>query len=83
MLGIKNAGADGVYLPMAAATNVAVAQGLQQNGVDMKACIIATGYGQDFLDSPAAKSLPDSTSSRPAASRSSSRTRRPSSSRPT
>ena len=33
VLGIKNAGADGVYLPMAAATNIAVAQGLQQNGV--------------------------------------------------
>ena len=61
VLGIKNAGADGVYLPMAAATNVAVAQGLQQNGVDMKAVIMGTGYGQDFLDSPAAKALPDST----------------------
>ena len=52
VLGIKNAGADGVYLPMAAATNVAVAQGLQQNGVNMKAVIMGTGYGQDFLDSP-------------------------------
>ena len=61
VLGIKNAGADGVYLPMAAATNVAVAQGLQQNGVDMKAVLMGTGYGQDFLDSPAAKALPDST----------------------
>jgi branched-chain amino acid transport system substrate-binding protein len=46
---------------MAAATNVAVAQGLQQNGVDMKAVLMGTGYGQDFLDSPAAKALPDST----------------------
>jgi ABC-type branched-subunit amino acid transport system substrate-binding protein len=61
VLGIKNAGADGVYLPMAAATNVAVAQGLQQNGVDMKAVLMGTGYGQDFLDSPAAKALPAST----------------------
>jgi branched-chain amino acid transport system substrate-binding protein len=60
VLGIKNAGVDGVYLPMAAATNVAVTQGLQQSGVDMKASILATGYGQDFLDSPAAKSLPSS-----------------------
>jgi branched-chain amino acid transport system substrate-binding protein len=60
VLGIKNAGVDGVYLPMAAATNIAVAQGLQQSGVDMKATILATGYGQDFLDSPAAKSLPPS-----------------------
>jgi branched-chain amino acid transport system substrate-binding protein len=60
VLGIKNAGVDGVYLPMAAATNIAVAQGLQQSGVDMKATILATGYGQDFLDSPAAKALPES-----------------------
>ncbi len=60
VLGIKNSGADGVYLPMAAATNIAVAQGLQQNGVDMKATVLATGYGQDFLDSPAAKVLPSS-----------------------
>jgi branched-chain amino acid transport system substrate-binding protein len=60
VLGIKNAGVDAVYLPMAAATNIAVAQGLQQNGVDMKATILATGYGQDFLDSPAAAALPSS-----------------------
>jgi len=60
VLGIKNAGVNGVYLPMAAATNIAVAQGLVQNGVDMKATILATGYGQDFLDSPAAKALPAS-----------------------
>jgi branched-chain amino acid transport system substrate-binding protein len=60
VLGIKNAGADAVYLPMAAATNIAVVQGLQQNGVDMKASVLATGYGQDFLDSPAAKNIPSS-----------------------
>ena len=28
---------------------------------DMKAVLMGTGYGQDFLDSPAAKALPDST----------------------
>jgi branched-chain amino acid transport system substrate-binding protein len=61
VLGLKNAGADAVYLPMAASTNIAVAQGLLQNGVDMKATIMAQGYGQDFLDSPAAKQLPPST----------------------
>ena len=60
MLGIKNAGADAVYLPMAAATNIAVVQGLQQNGVEMKASMLATGYGQDFLDSPAAQNFPSS-----------------------
>jgi branched-chain amino acid transport system substrate-binding protein len=58
VLGIKNAGVDAVYLPMAAATNIAVVQGLQQNGVDMKASMLGTGYGQDFLDSPAAKNFP-------------------------
>jgi branched-chain amino acid transport system substrate-binding protein len=61
VLGLKNAGADGVYLPMAAATNIAVAQGLQQNGVPMKAVLMGTGYGQDLLDSPAGKALPTST----------------------
>jgi branched-chain amino acid transport system substrate-binding protein len=55
VLGIKNSGANAVYLPMAAATNIAVAQGLQQNNVPMKATLLGTGYGQDFLDSPAAK----------------------------
>ncbi len=58
VLGIKNAGVDGVYLPMAAATNIAVAQALVQNGVDVKATISGTGYGQDLLDSPAARALP-------------------------
>jgi branched-chain amino acid transport system substrate-binding protein len=61
VLGIKNSGADGVYLPMAAVTNAAVAQGLQQNGVDMKAVIIANGYGQQFLDAPGVSALPSST----------------------
>jgi branched-chain amino acid transport system substrate-binding protein len=37
-----------------------VVQGLQQNGVDMKASLLATGYGQDFLDSPAAQDFPSS-----------------------
>jgi len=60
VLGIKNSGADAVYLPMAAATNVAVVQGLQQSGVDMKASVLGTGYGQDFLDSPAAQNIPSS-----------------------
>ena len=57
VLGIKNAGADATYLPMVASTNVAVVQGLQQNGVDIKANILATGYGQALLDSPAASTL--------------------------
>jgi branched-chain amino acid transport system substrate-binding protein len=61
VLGIKNSGADATYLPMVASTNIAVVQQLQQNGVDVKANILATGYGQDLLDSPAAQTLDDNT----------------------
>jgi branched-chain amino acid transport system substrate-binding protein len=57
VLGIKNSGADAVFLPMAASTNIAVVQGLKQAGVKMKANIIATGYGQELLDSPAASTF--------------------------
>jgi branched-chain amino acid transport system substrate-binding protein len=57
VLGIKNAGSDAVYMPLDTNTNVAIVLGLQQNNVDMKATVSATGYGQDILDSPAAKTL--------------------------
>ena len=46
VLGLKNAGADAVYLPLDGNTNLAIAQGLQQNGVPMKAVLFASGYGQ-------------------------------------
>jgi branched-chain amino acid transport system substrate-binding protein len=61
VLGIKSAGADSVYLPMGFETNFAIVQGLQQNGVTVKANVSATGYGQDLLDSPAANQLGPST----------------------
>jgi ABC-type branched-subunit amino acid transport system substrate-binding protein len=61
VLGIKNSGADAVYLPMVAASNIAVVQGLAQNGVEMKANILATGYGQELLDSPVAKTFKPNT----------------------
>jgi branched-chain amino acid transport system substrate-binding protein len=57
VLGIKNSGADGAYLPLNADTNFAIVQGLQQNGVDMKANVLATGYGQALLDEPIAKTI--------------------------
>src|SRR5205085_7758848 len=57
VLGIKNAGADGAYYAMNANTNVAIAQGLKQNGVNMKANLMATGYGQQLLDQPIANQL--------------------------
>ena len=61
VLGIKNSGADAIYLPMVAATNFAIVQGLAQNGVEMKANVLATGYGQDLLDSPVAATLQSNT----------------------
>jgi branched-chain amino acid transport system substrate-binding protein len=57
VLGIKNAGADAVYLPMVANSNLAVVQGLAQNGVPMKSEVLATGYGQDLLDQPVSKTF--------------------------
>jgi branched-chain amino acid transport system substrate-binding protein len=57
VLGMKNAGANGAYLPLVATSNLAIIQGLQQNGVKMKALVMPTGYGQDLLDQPVAKTL--------------------------
>jgi ABC-type branched-subunit amino acid transport system substrate-binding protein len=57
VLGIKNAGADAAYYAMVANTNLAIVQGLKQNGVNMKANIMATGYGQQLLDQPVANQL--------------------------
>ncbi len=57
VLGIKNAGADAAFYAMNGNTNLAIAQGLKQNGVNMKAQLMATGYGQDLLDQPIANQL--------------------------
>jgi branched-chain amino acid transport system substrate-binding protein len=57
VLGIKNSGADGLYLPLDSDTNFAIVQALQQNGAKMKANILATGYSQDLLDQPIAKTI--------------------------
>ena len=57
VLGIKNSGADGLYLPLATDTNFAIVQGLQQNNVDMKSIVMATGYSQDLLDQPIAETI--------------------------
>jgi len=57
VLQIKNSGADAVYLPLDGNTNLAIAQGLAQNGVQMKAILMASGYGQAMLDSPITKTL--------------------------
>jgi branched-chain amino acid transport system substrate-binding protein len=57
VLGLKNSGADGVYLAMDNDTNFAIVQGLKQNNVPVKANVLATGYGQALLDQPAAKAM--------------------------
>jgi branched-chain amino acid transport system substrate-binding protein len=57
VLGIKNSGSDGVYLPLDSNTNFAIVQQLQQNGANMKANVLATGYSQDLLDQPIAKTI--------------------------
>jgi branched-chain amino acid transport system substrate-binding protein len=57
VLGIKNSGADGVYLPLDSNTNFSIVQALQQNGVETKANVLATGYSQDLLDQPIAKTI--------------------------
>jgi branched-chain amino acid transport system substrate-binding protein len=57
VLGIKNSGADGVYLPLDSNTNFSIVQQLQQNGVETKANVLATGYSQDLLDQPIAKTI--------------------------
>ncbi len=58
--GLENAGADAVYLPLVLNTELAIAQGLQQNGAPMKAVLMESGYGQATLDSPIAKTLDSS-----------------------
>jgi branched-chain amino acid transport system substrate-binding protein len=57
VLGIKNSGADGVYLPLDSNTNFSIVQQLQQNGVPIKANVLATGYSQDLLEQPIAKTI--------------------------
>jgi len=57
VLGIKNSGSDGVYLPLDSNTNFAIVQQLQQNGVNTKANVLATGYSQALLDQPIAKTI--------------------------
>ena len=64
VLGIKNAGADGVYLPMAAATNIAVAQGLAAERREHEGGAHGAPATARTSSTPRPrKSLPDSTSS--------------------
>ncbi|WP_395109658.1 ABC transporter substrate-binding protein [Actinomadura sp. SCN-SB] len=51
VLGIKNSGADVLYLPVTPETAFAVVGGLKQARVELKSVILATGYGADLLKS--------------------------------
>jgi len=57
VLGMKNAGADSVYLPLVASTNFAILSTARQNGLSFKLAILATGYGQPLLDDPIVSTL--------------------------
>jgi ABC-type branched-subunit amino acid transport system substrate-binding protein len=57
VLGIKNSGADSAFYAMNGNTNLAIAQGLAQSGVNMKAELMATGYGQQLLDEPSSSQI--------------------------
>jgi len=52
---IKASGVNGLYLPIDGNTAFAIVQGLQQAGVRLRSVVLATGYGQDTLDSPATR----------------------------
>jgi branched-chain amino acid transport system substrate-binding protein len=51
---MKEAGVDGVFLPMQPASSFAVMVGLAQNGVTLKASALSTGYGRELLASQSA-----------------------------
>jgi branched-chain amino acid transport system substrate-binding protein len=53
-LAMKNAGVDGIYLPVVPNTGFALAASLRQIGVKPKSFVLATGYGSDLLASSAA-----------------------------
>jgi branched-chain amino acid transport system substrate-binding protein len=52
-IAIKNAGVDGLELPVVPNTAFALVARLQQLGVKLKSILLATGYGGDLLASPA------------------------------
>ena len=71
VLGIKNSGADAAYLQMVAQPNIAIVQGLQQNGVDDEGQHARYGLRPGLLDSPVGETLePNTASSRRSTSRS-------------
>jgi branched-chain amino acid transport system substrate-binding protein len=54
VLGIKSTGTDGFYMSTIPNTAFAVAAGLAQQNLKLKATLLATGYGADLLNNKAA-----------------------------
>src|SRR5829696_2282072 len=54
VLGIKDSGADVLYMPVTPQTAFAIVGGLKQSGVALKSVLTPTGYGADLLASPPA-----------------------------
>jgi ABC-type branched-subunit amino acid transport system substrate-binding protein len=52
ILDMKKQGVNGAYLAMDNNTNFAIANSAIQNGLDLKALVMATGYDQSLLDNP-------------------------------
>jgi len=53
-LAMKAAGVDGLFLPTVPSTSFALVEALHLLGAKLKAVLLPTGYGGDFLASPAA-----------------------------
>jgi branched-chain amino acid transport system substrate-binding protein len=53
-IGMRDAGVDGVYLPVIAPTAFALIGALNQLGVKLVATLLPTGYGNELLSQPAA-----------------------------
>src|SRR5579864_1693639 len=52
ILAMKSAGVNGAYLAMDNNTNFAIANSALQNGLTLKALVMATGYDQNLLSNP-------------------------------
>jgi branched-chain amino acid transport system substrate-binding protein len=52
-IGIKNAGVDGMFIPVVPSTAFALVAALKQQGVKLKSLLLAVGYGADLLSSSA------------------------------
>ncbi|HVW43574.1 MAG TPA: ABC transporter substrate-binding protein [Amycolatopsis sp.] len=50
---MKQAGIDGLYLPVVPSTAFALVAALKQAGMQLKVVLMSTGYGSDLLASPA------------------------------